>query len=66
MLTFEDSATLIDENKFENKQVGEDDLLKLGVKTMDDNAMKKSTKILCQGFLWMIQLKINENLSLNL
>ena len=31
MLTFEDSVTLIDENKFENVQSGEDDMLKLGV-----------------------------------
>ena len=46
MLTFKDSGTSIDENKSENAQAGVDDRLKVGVKTMDDNAMMESTKIL--------------------
>ena len=46
MLTFEESASLIDEKQNENSQAGGDDKLKLRWGYIDEKAMIKSTKTL--------------------
>ena len=38
LLTFKDSATLIDEKELENAQVEEDDKFQLGVKNIDEKS----------------------------
>ena len=44
LLTFKDSATLIDEKELENAQVEEDDKFQLGVKNIDEKAIMELTK----------------------